>query len=205
MASSSGAVYTGELDANGKYSGFGRLEYPDSGTAYEGMFFDGQYHGEGKLVLAGGAEYTTQWEFGREVARCGAVVFADGLVFNPAQGLPEGAPVATAPDGSPRRIGAEWAYLSGSLPGGFDRRLWGEHQHGVRAALQPRLSPAKVQHGASLGARQREEEAAAAAWQLARSQGRGGALAEGLRGGGSEDWEGGGEGSAGGGSAPGQQ
>jgi hypothetical protein len=112
----------------------------------------------------------------------GAVHFADGLVFNPAQGLPEGAPVAAAPDGSPRRIGAEWGYLSGSLPGGHDRRTWAEHQAGARAALQPRLSPAKVQHGESLGARQQGEEAAAAAWL--REGGRGsGRLGEG-------EWEG---------------
>jgi hypothetical protein len=172
MAGSSGAVYTGELDANGKWSGFGRLEYAD-GLVYEGMFADGQYHGEGRLTLPGGAHYSAHWERGLELPASGAVHFADGLVFNPAQGLPEGAPVAAAPDGSPRRIGAEWGYMSGSLPGGHDRRTWAEHQAGARAALQPRLSPAKVQHGESLGARQRGEEAAAAA-----------RLREGARGGG---------------------
>lgn len=160
MASSGGLEYTGELDANGKYSGYGTLRYTETDITYEGMFADGAYHGEGKLIYPGGVEYRTHWERGVELPAAGAVQFSDGLVFNPAQDLPQGVPVAGAP-GAPRAIGTEWGYLSGSVPGGHDRRLWEEHLAGSRAAVQPRQSPAKVQHGATLGQAEAAAEAAA--------------------------------------------
>jgi hypothetical protein len=163
MADSAGVVYTGELDTNGKYTGFGRLEYTETGITYEGMFLDGLYHGEGKLLgcAEGGAEYVTFFERGVEVPRAGTVQFPDGLVFNPAQNLPEGAPVEG--EEGVRKIGLEWEYLSGSIPGGHDRRLWEEHQAGVRAAVASARSPAKLQHGNTLQEQLEEEERAAQA------------------------------------------
>ena len=165
MAESAGVSYTGELDGNGKYTGFGRLEYVEKGEAYEGTFADGAYHGEGKLCYANGVEYTAQWERGLEVAGTGSLSFPDGLVYNPTQnlGASGSAAAAAAPSSasSPnsagagaaagqRAIGVEWGYLSGSIPGGHDRRLWEEHQAGRRAAVQARTSPSKVQAGRSL-------------------------------------------------------
>ncbi len=139
------AVYEGELDALNKRTGWARLVYPD-GTVYEGFFADGSFEGEGVLLLgAGGGRYAAHWSRGVEVPGTGALLFDDGLVFNPAQaaGAPPPGAGAGADAGSPAMRG--WPYLSG-----HDRRLWLEHRAGVRANVHPPRSAARAQAGAGV-------------------------------------------------------
>ena len=153
--------YEGEYDANQKFTGFGKLSYA-SGVVYEGMFEDGQFHGEGTLTLSPDLRYSARFERGVEVERSGSVLFSDGLVFNPTQNL---APAeAAAPDArsGARKIALEWGYLSGSVPGGHDRRLWEEHCAGVRASVQYAQSPAKTQATSGAAEEAARPEAAAA-------------------------------------------
>jgi len=174
MADTAGVVYTGELDCNGKYTGYGRLEMPVQGSTYEGMFMDGQFHGEGKLIYNEGGgdqlEYTAYWERGVEVKKSGTFSFSDGLVFNPTQDLEEGQEVPRTEDGV-RKIGLEWGYLSASVPGGHDRRFWQEHLAGGKAAVSPATSPAKMQHGSTLEEEDSKEQGSLAAGARQQSKG----------------------------------
>lgn len=43
--------FTGALDANGKFAGWGTLRYDEEGTVYEGDFSDGQCECVGFLSL----------------------------------------------------------------------------------------------------------------------------------------------------------
>jgi hypothetical protein len=75
----------------------------------------------------------------------GALVFGDGLVFNPTQ-PPVAGPAAAPAPGSPPATRA-WAYLAG-----HDRRLFPEHAAGVRAAVVAATGSVRVQAGAAAGA-----------------------------------------------------
>lgn len=99
MESVVGAVYTGEFDFNGKWSGQGNLRFA-SGIVYTGSFRDGAFHGEGQLIFPNGAVYKSIWQEGREAEGRSSYQWNDGLPFNIYEG---------------------WAYLDG-----FDRRLWPE-------------------------------------------------------------------------------
>jgi hypothetical protein len=142
-----GSNYDGESDLNGKMAGWGILTRTD-GVVYEGFFLDGQFHGEGTLRFTNGTSYKAHWERGAEVPGSGALQWVDGLIFNPQQGVGEGgAPAAAAPAAAPqpRTPGAEWLYLT------KDRRLWGEHVAGVRAATSPQKRTSEAQTNADGG------------------------------------------------------
>ena len=144
MSDSSGTVFEGEYDTNKKYTGFGKLLYESTGIFYEGMFLDGQYHGEGTIHFPTGEKYSAYWKQGVEVKTTGLVEFSDGLVYNPVQGSEEEKKCEGVKEESPISIGLEWPYLSGSV-GGHDRRFFEELTAGSKPALQLASSPAKVQ------------------------------------------------------------
>lgn len=169
-------AWDGELDALQKWAGFGRAVYPD-GLVYEGFTRDGEFDGEGKLILPdGGGTYTAMWERGKEVPGTGALIFEDGLVFNPTQrgdGPDAGEPAALGPEKffsaehytpedtkavvdsvDARGPAAAAAAAAGPLLtrswaylARFDRRLWPEHAEGKRAAIRYKTSPQKTQAG----------------------------------------------------------
>jgi hypothetical protein len=118
MAGTGAAVYTGAFDSNGKWSGPGTLAYT-TGVTYVGGFADGEFHGEGELRYPSGAVYGSVWRQGVEVASTSAYTWADGLPYNLSQ---------------------PWDYLAG-----FDRRLWHEHNGGVRAAVPFPRATVRVQ------------------------------------------------------------
>jgi len=140
MSESIGCVFEGELDLNKKYTGFGKLLYTDTGVYYEGMFLDGQYHGEGTVYFPTGEKYSAHWDQGVEVKASGLVEFPDGLIFNPVQGKTD-----EKQSVSPK-IGVEWPYLDASV-GGHDRRFYDELTAGVKPALKLASSPVKLQTG----------------------------------------------------------
>ena len=177
--SSADPTWDGALDSLQKWAGFGRATYSD-GVVYEGYTRDGEFDGEGKLILPnGGGTYQAVWSRGKEVAGTGALVFDDGLVFNPTQvgtGLSVGEPAAMGPElffsvehykpeeahavvnSVDRRapIAAAEAAAGPRLTrawdylAGFDRRLWPEHVSGRRAAIQFKKTPQKSQAGDAL-------------------------------------------------------
>jgi len=156
-----GGIFTGELDSNQKYAGWGTLLYP-SGLLYEGFFEDGAFHGEGKLTFPDGSTtYTAHYSKGLEIPGTGALHFPDGLLFNPTQTAAQteaGSAAAAAPgeEGSGASAAPassssapSWPYLSAVAGQGFDRRLWEELSAGKRAAVPFATSPQKVQVGKS--------------------------------------------------------
>lgn len=170
-------TWDGALDALQKWAGFGRATYPD-GLVFEGFTRDGEFDGEGKLILPnGGGTYQAQWSRGKEIPGTGALVFDDGLIFNPTQigatGLAVGGAAALGPelhfsvdDYAPEAVRAVVDSVDRRAPiaaaeaaagprsmrsweylAGFDRRLWPEHASGVRAAVNVKKTPQKSQAG----------------------------------------------------------
>ena len=63
----------------GRFEGRGEFTFPD-GTKYVGEFYDGMFHGRGKIVTKDGV-YSSLWEEGREVPGKGRFTFNDDLDY----------------------------------------------------------------------------------------------------------------------------
>ena len=63
----------------GRFNGRGEFDFPD-GTKYVGEFYDGMFHGHGKILTKDGV-YSSQWEEGKEIPGKGKFTFGDDLDY----------------------------------------------------------------------------------------------------------------------------